>query len=96
MVSLRSIDNLKQGGQLKNWVNTPTKAIRIPIIFEEKILSYARQLDEGLPIGENQDYRNVQQLLITLLTRIKNEESGYKGVNKRVIKELETIVNEVK
>ncbi|WPF90513.1 hypothetical protein WEU38_18260 (plasmid) [Cyanobacterium aponinum AL20118] len=96
MVSLNSISNLKRGEQPKNWINTPTKAIRIPIIFEDKILSYAHQLDEGLPITDNQDNRNVQKLLTTLLTRIKNEESGYKGVNKRVIKDLETIVNEVK
>jgi len=31
-----------------------------------------------------------------LLTKIENQESGYKTVSKQIVKELETIVNEVK
>lgn len=100
MVNENSLKNLKQGEQLTKWQNTPTKAIRIPVIFEDKILDFAHKLDDGLIPLENTLNRSVQSQdskivdsLKELLLKIKNQEKGYKSVPLTVIKELEKLTN---
>ncbi|WPF90518.1 hypothetical protein WEU38_18275 (plasmid) [Cyanobacterium aponinum AL20118] len=95
MVSLNSLRNLKQGEQPTKWKNTPTKAVRIPVIFEDKILAYAHQLDDELILDNNSNNRNVQILLEILVKKIENKELGYKTISKQIFLDLKNILNEV-
>ncbi|AFZ53906.1 hypothetical protein VKI21_14105 [Cyanobacterium aponinum UTEX 3222] len=96
MVSLNSLKNLKQGGQPTKWKNTPTKAIRIPVIFEDKILAYAQQLDLCLSSDNHNNNRSVQKFLIEIANKIDNKEKGYKSNSaSQLIKDLKDLIKEI-
>ncbi len=44
------IDHLKK--QQSKWKHKPTKAIRVPVVFSDRIESFARQLDNKPPQTE--------------------------------------------
>lgn len=76
----------------RKWQNTPTKLIRVPEIFEDKILAYAHQLDlEINPIDSL-----VTEKLKKIVNKIDNQESGYKvKYANNLIRDIKQLINEV-
>lgn len=54
----------------KKWKNNPTKAIRVPSIFESEILKYARALDEEQPTASTPGF----ELVIDILGNLSQDE----------------------
>ena len=93
-VSINSLRQLKPNKS--HWNNSETITVRIPKIFKDDILNYAKKLDNKV-ISLNQVNSTVTiDKVKSILTRIENQESGYKTVSKQIITDLKTIVNEVK
>jgi len=84
-----NLDNLKPFKS--KWQNTPTKLIRVPETFEDKILAYAYQLDLGI----NPDDSLVTVKLKEIVNKIDNQESGYKvKYANNLIKDIKQLINE--
>jgi len=93
-VSINSLRQLKPNKS--HWNNSETITVRIPKIFKDDVINYAKELDNKV-ISLNQINSTVTiDKVKILLTKIENQESGYKTVSKQIVKDLETIVNEVK
>ncbi|MFO7032498.1 hypothetical protein B9T07_21885 [Limnospira fusiformis CCALA 023] len=49
------------------WINTPTRAIRVPDVFAEELLAIAHQMDQGdvieIPVNSNGNHQAVGELL---------------------------------
>ncbi len=71
-----------------SWNNSQgTKTIRVPVIFAEKVLDYARSLDDG-----NVEYdktKKVYEYLRNIEEKIKSKEKGYISNNSgKMIREI--------
>ncbi|GGA11621.1 MULTISPECIES: hypothetical protein [unclassified Okeania] len=62
-VNIKSVHNLQTGSN-KKWKNLPTKAIRVPGVFAEKILQIARDIDTGKSISYQDVYMALEALSI--------------------------------
>ncbi len=67
-----SLKNLLSGGN-KQWINTPTKAIRVPEILADKLLEIARKLDNGEPIEEKREFPPLESLSLKQLIQISRK-----------------------
>lgn len=101
-ISPNSLRNLKRGERPTKWKHTPTKAVRIPTIFESQILAIAQNLDNGISYAEPCNNRNVQNnyhsilsdILEPILKKIENKESGYKANSaSKLIADLKQLMN---
>lgn len=71
-----SLKNLKPNKS--HWNNRETTTIRIPKIFKQQLIKYAKKLDnqkESLMINDS----TVTQELKDILEKIDNKEKGYKS-----------------
>lgn len=78
-----SLNNLKKN--YSKWNNSETIAVRVPKVFKEQVLQYAYQLDEGkVNLSDN-----LQQELLSIISKIENKEKGYKSNSSgQLIKDL--------
>ncbi len=58
----------------KQWNSGKTKPIRVPITLAERVLEYARALDDGgdLPFTDNSG-----DAIATIIAKVKAKEKGY-------------------
>ena len=56
------------------WNSGKTKTIRVPVVLAERILEYARALDDGgdLPFTDNSG-----DAIATIIAKVKAKEKGY-------------------
>lgn len=84
-----SLKNLKPNKS--HWNNSETVTIRIPKVLKDKVIEYAKELD-----NENKSlldkYSTVTQELKNILEKINSKEKGYRNNSaSRLINELKLI-----
>ncbi len=87
-----SLSNLKPNRS--RWNNPETIAVRVPKMFKQEVLDYAKQLDNNQVANQvsNKENSTVHKELKEILTKIENKEKGYKGnCATALIKELKAI-----
>lgn len=72
-INSNSLNNLKSN--YSKWNNSDTVAVRIPQVLKDQILTYARELDNGKVSLSG----NLQDEILTIISKIENKEKGYKS-----------------
>lgn len=87
-----SLANLKQGNRPTKYKHSPTKAIRIPIQFEQLVLNYVATLD-----NDNRSVQgSVEFSLSEIIQKINAKKVGYKPNSaSQLIADLKNLTGEI-
>lgn len=81
-------------GRPSAWNNKKTVAIRVPEVFAEEVIDYARRLDRGEKTEDSDSVQN--QKILELLNKALQYKANSFGQGLKILREIKVILETVR